>query len=647
MGAPSSPFRARICIAGICVAATALAILVRPQGVVSLAIFVTLVVLAIAGTYFGDRAARSYADRIEAERRHRVEMTDLLDAARRSEQRYALAAAGSNDGLWDWDLGTGQMYFSSRWHAMLGLTADDAVASREAWLQHVIDEDRSVLADALARHLTGSTGHFEQEYRIRHRGGEIRFLLCRGLVVRDGEGRALRMAGSQTDVTAWRTMQLRLARAARHDPLTGLPNRMLFAEGLQREIAQSARRREARYAVLFVDLDGFKLINDSLGHLIGDQFLVAIAQRIQSRLRPGDSMARLGGDEFAVLVTDVGGVDEVRAVADRVLGALAEPFDLQGREIYASASIGVVVGAGTYVSVADLLRDADTAMYRAKSAGRGGYEIFDPAMHASAMARLTLENELRHAVERGEFLVYYQPIVELGTREICGVEALVRWERPDGAIAVPAAFIHVCEETGLIAPMTEYVLAEASRQVAAWQRMFGRPLRVSVNISPKLFVQEDLADQIAGAMAEHEMLPGTLCLEITESVLLRHSEVLDENFSRLRRMGVPVYLDDFGTGYSSLSYLQRYPVDALKLDGSFVASLGSEAESPIASVIATLARELGTGLIAEGVETHGQAAQLRALGCPHAQGELFSAPLPASSLEALLSRTFDRAIVRA
>jgi predicted signal transduction protein with EAL and GGDEF domain len=366
---------------------------------------------------------------------------------------------------------------------------------------------------------------------------------------------------------------------------------------------------------------------------------MGIAQRLQSRLRAGDALARLGGDEFAVLITDINGADDVRVITQRMQDALAEPFDIQGNEIYASASIGIVLGSQQYRSVADLLRDADTAMYRSKAAGRGGYEMFDPAMHASAMNRLTLETELRRAVERDEFLVTYQPIVELLSSEICGFEALVRWARPGGAIAMPAQFISVAEETGLIAPITSFVLKEACEQVAAWQKTFGRPLYVSVNISSKLFARPEFTDEVETAILNSGMERGTLCLEITESVLLKHSEVVDRNFERLRQMEVPLYLDDFGTGYSSLSYLQRYPVDALKLDRSFVARLDTEEACPIANVVVTLARELGTGLIAEGVETVAQADRLLALDCPHAQGLLYSEPLPARGIEALLRRS--------
>jgi diguanylate cyclase (GGDEF)-like protein len=449
------------------------------------------------------------------------------------------------------------------------------------------------------------------------------------------------MAGSQTDISEQRRIRDSLAQAARHDALTDLPNRTLFSELLQRAIAQGARNSAHSYGVLFVDLDGFKLVNDSLGHVVGDRFLVAISQRLQAHLRPGDTLARLGGDEFAILAEDFGTPEDVCAIAERLQHALADPFQIDNHELFGSASIGIVIGGAQYRSVDALLRDADIAMYRAKAAGRGGYELFDPAMHASALKRLTVETELRRAIERKELTVFYQPIVDLPSSRISGFEALVRWVRPDGHVAPPSEFISVAEETGLIVPLTHQVLREACHQVAAWQQMFGHPLALSVNVSSKLFTHEDFIAYVEDAINESGLLPRSLQLEITESVLINHSDVVERNFERLRKLGVAVHLDDFGTGYSSLSYLQRYPVDALKLDKSFVARMGTSEKDGVGSAIVKLARELGMGLIAEGVETVQHAEQLRRLDCPHAQGYLFSEPLTAGAVVPLLTKQFS------
>ena len=521
---------------------------------------------------------------------------------------------------------------------MFGLSTEHPVSQVKDWLALVEDEDRPGLWLALQAHLAGEHSHFEHEYRVRYVDDSIRWMLCRGIAVRDGAGQAIRMAGSQTDITEQRRIRDSLAQAAQHDPLTDLPNRTLFRELLQRAIAQSSRSTSPGYAVLFIDLDRFKLVNDTHGHVVGDRFLRAIAQRLQSQLRPGDALARLGGDEFAVLAQTFTSPEDVCAIADRLQHALAEPCRVDDIELRGAASMGIVVGTPQYRSVDALLRDADIAMYRAKAAGRGGYELFDPTMHASALKRLTVETELRRAVERNEFTVFYQPIVHLPSSRICGLEALVRWVRADGRVAQPAEFITVAEDTGLIVPLTYQVLREACHQVAAWQQMFARPLDLSVNISSELFTRHEFIGEVEDAIAESGLLPGTLRLEIPESVLIDHSDAVDHHFRRLRQIQVAVHLDNFGSGYGSLSYLQRYPVDALKLDKSFVARMGTPANDGVGGAIVKLARELGMGLIAEGVETMAHADQLRALDCPHAQGYLFSEPLTAGDVPPLLAK---------
>ncbi|HET9359267.1 MAG TPA: EAL domain-containing protein [Vicinamibacterales bacterium] len=606
-----------------------------------------LLPLTAAPVYLTFRSYRMYVDRLASEKRHKEEVLRLhtntvaaLEAARRSEQRYALAAAGSNDGLWDWDVATDTLYCSDRWKLMIGLSQDNAsVSSVDAWLSLVEDEDKQGVWQALRAHLTGQRSHFEHEYRMKHADGSIRWVLCRGIAVRDATGQALRLAGSQTDITEQRRTRDSLAQAARHDALTDLPNRTLFRELLQRAMAQNMRAPFKTYAVLFIDLDGFKLVNDTHGHVVGDRFLKAIGERLQSQLRPGEALARLGGDEFAVLTQHFDEPREVRAIAERLLRALAEPFPVSGLQLRGAASIGIVIGDPKQRSVDAVLRDADIAMYRAKAAGRGGYELFDPEMHASDLKRLTFETELRRAVEQNDFTVFYQPVVHLKSGRITGLEALVRWVRADGHVAPPSEFITVAEETGLIVQLTYQVLREACHQMAAWQQMFSRPLDLSVNLSSKLFTRPEFIDQVASAIAGSGLLPGTLRLEIPESVLIDHSDVVDHNFERLRRLKVAVLLDNFGSGYASLSYLQRYRVDALKLDKSLVARMGTP-DDDMASVIVKLAGALGMGLIAEGVETAEHAEQLRALDCPHAQGYLFSAPLAASDVTALLSKEF-------
>jgi diguanylate cyclase (GGDEF)-like protein/PAS domain S-box-containing protein len=609
-----------------------------------------LLPLVVAPAYLVFRSYRISLERVAAETRHKEEVERLhadtlaaLAAAQRSEQRYALAAESSKDGLWDWDMQADTLYCSDRWKAMLGVTETEAT-SLQAWVEFIVPDDRAGFRRALDAHLRGETPHFEHEYRVLHRNGGVRSMFCRGTAVRE-QGHTVRMAGSQTDITESRRVQDTLSHAARHDSLTGLPNRMLFSELLQKAIGQYQRSPEVQYAVLFVDLDGFKLVNDSLGHLLGDQFLFAIAQRLQTALRSGDVLARLGGDEFAVLVRNLGPNEDVRRVTERLRDAVSSPFTLQGHQLYASASIGIVTAGPSYHSVDQVLRDADTAMYRAKSTGRGGYEIFDQSMHETAMKRLTLETKMRQAVERREFVVHYQPVVSIQTAEVTGVEALVRWRDAEGRLVAPGDFISAAEDTGLIVPITYLVLHEACRQVAEWQDRFARPLDVSVNISTQLLSRQEFVDQVADASTSHGLRPGSLRIEVTESALLNSSDIVDDNFARLRELPISIYLDDFGTGYSSLGFLQRYPVDVLKLDKSFVARMGKPGEDcRIGNAIITLARELGMGVIAEGVETAEQAAYLEQLGCPHAQGYLYSAPLTPDALAQFLVRQTNPAL---
>ena len=611
-----------------------------------------LIPLAAAPVYLTFRSYRVYLDRIDAETRHHDEMqalheraVDALRAAKESEQRYALAAAGSNDGLWDWDLISDGFYVSDRWKLMLGLPPEAPLQRMEDWFCHVHPDDVTELRRVLDRHLAGQTSHFEHEYRMRHQDGRYRWVLSRGVAVRDDTNCPIRIAGSQTDVSDQRRVQDDLQHAALHDNLTGLANRALFSELLERALAKARRSPSYVCAVLFIDVDHFKLVNDSYGHVVGDQFLVAIGKRLLQCLRPGDALARIGGDEFAILLDDVGDSPVASGIAERLHVTLREPFELDGREIWASASVGIAFSNGRHQDPEELLRDADTAMYRSKAQGRSQTQTFDPSMHASAIGRLTLETQLRRAVERKEFLIHYQPIVALETGEVCGFESLLRWPREDGSMTDPIEFIPIAEETGLIAPITSMVLVEACRQVAEWQRAFGQPLTLSVNISTRLFDRPTLVDEVRDAITSTGLLPGTLRLEITESFLVNGTEQVVARLDELRSIPVELYLDDFGTGFSSLSYLHRYRLDALKIDRSFISRIGElHNDAPIVASIVSLAKELGMGVIAEGVETHLQAERLIALECPHAQGFLFSPPLSVKDAHAFLARQRVRSL---
>jgi diguanylate cyclase (GGDEF)-like protein/PAS domain S-box-containing protein len=569
------------------------------------------------------------------------DVTDRAEAEDRlklSEERYALAAAGANDGLWDWDLRSGAIYFSPRWKAMIGLNADTPCDRPEAWFERVHAQDLQPLKAALDDHVSGKIEHFQHEHRIRHENGRYRWMLCRGVAVRGADTVATRIAGSLTDITERAATQEYLRRAALHDALTGLPNRTLFLELLSQALDQSKRRPERRFAVLFLDVDRFKIINDSLGHLAGDELLISVSRRLESCLREGDALARLGGDEFTILLSDLEHVSQATVIAERIQTSLQTPLLVGGREVFTSASIGIAFSGADYSNPEDIMRDADTAMYRAKTLGKARHEVFDADMHAEAVDRLGLENDLRHAIERGEFSLYYQPIVSMSSGWWTGVEALLRWKRGDKWVS-PQTFLPVAEETGLIEQLGSWVIREACRQVADWRKMFPQApaLSVLVNVSSRQLIQPQFVEVVRTAVREASLKPDDLRLEITETTLKAGAEAAESVLRQLRQLGVKIYLDDFGTGFTSLSSLHRLQVDSLKIDRSFVATVTDTGRPAVVESIIALAKTLGTDVIAEGVENERQARELARLGCGEAQGFFFAGPLPTSAAKELLA----------
>jgi diguanylate cyclase (GGDEF)-like protein len=434
--------------------------------------------------------------------------------------------------------------------------------------------------------------------------------------------------------------------AAYHDALTGLPNRLLFTDHLRLAIERTRRDPAYAFAVLFLDADRFKNINDSLGHSYGDQLLIEIAERLRSCTRQLDTVARFGGDEFALLLDGISEPEDAVRVAHKIQEELLVPFDLNGHEAFTSVSIGIALSCAGYNHPEDLLRDADTAMYRAKGGGKARHEVFDSAMHTRAVTMLRMENDLRRALERQEFLVHYQPILTLKTGELAGFEALVRWQRPDRGLVSPADFIPLAEETGMIVPLGLWVLEEACRQLHEWQLASpaNRALTMSVNLSGKQLTQSDVAEQVQDVLNRTGLDPRHLKLEITESVVMENAEAAARVLASLRALGLGLSIDDFGTGYSSLSYLHRFPVNALKVDRSFVSRMTSGDENlEIVRTIVTLARNLGMDVVAEGIETGEQLAQLKALKCDYGQGYFFAKPLDAAAAEDLLpARNLNR-----
>ncbi len=575
--------------------------------------------------------------------KHRMER-----ALRESEERYELAIRGANDGIWDWDLRTNKLYFSPRWKAMLGYADDEVGNTLADWLRMAHPNDREGLRTALEDHLQGLVPQLQFEHRMLHKDGSVMWVLTRGLATRNAKGEAMRMSGSQTDITSRKRMEEQLLHDAFHDTLTGLPNRALLMDRLERAMERSRRFPNDRYAVLFLDLDRFKMVNDSVGHAAGDEFLVQIAQRLTRLMRATDTTARLGGDEFVILLEGVVDLQDVRTVAERVLEALKAPVEIAGQKIIPSASIGIVFGEPFYERAADVLRDADIAMYRAKERGKACYELFEPGLRKRLLVSLEMETLMRQSldkmqsqVEPAEFELHYQPILTLEGQQIIGFEALLRWHPKEYPPLSPSTFIPVAEESGLIIPLGEWILNEACQQMKTWQLQFPHdPAQfISVNISPRQFTSNALLGHIKHALESSGLSPDSLRIELTESYLMENTIKARVLLEELEAMGVRVCIDDFGSGYSSLSYLNRFPVHIIKIDRSFIQHMQNGARSlDIVQTIIQLARDLHLEAIAEGVETVEQMDQLKGFQCRYAQGYLFSKPQPASVISELLAK---------
>jgi len=560
-------------------------------------------------------------------------------ALRESEERYAVAVRGANDGIWDWNLKTNELYYSPRWKSMLGYRESEIGTNSDEWFKRIYPDDLIRLKAELDAHLKGDTPLFQSEYRMLHKNGQYLWMLSRGLAVRDAEGNAYRMAGSQTDITLQKQAEERLAHDAMHDALTGLPNRILFLDRLEHVIRRVKRSQDSLFAVMFLDIDRFKLVNDSLGHTNGDKLLASVADRLQRCLRPGDTVARMGGDEFAILLDDISAAADTTRVADRIQKELAQPYILDGQPVSISASMGITLSSANYEKADDMLRDADTAMYRAKTMGKAQHQIFDVGMHAAVSSLLELEADLRRAIQNEEFQVHYQPLISLANGAVMGTEALLRWQHPKRGLLPPSAFITILEETGMIIPVGEWVLRTACKQNKAWQDAGFPHLRVAVNFSARQFQIRNLAELIRSVLAETGMPAETLEVEITESTALKDTILTLETLDQLHALGVNISLDDFGTGYSALGYLNRYPFQTLKADRTFISDIpGDSKDTAITAAIIAMAHSLKLRVVAEGVETVEQLDFLRSNNCDEVQGFLFSRPVPPDELANLLQK---------
>jgi diguanylate cyclase (GGDEF)-like protein/PAS domain S-box-containing protein len=590
-----------------------------------------------------------------------TERKEAEEALRRSEASLAEAQRIAHVGSWEWDLTTDEIHWSDETFRIYGFEPQQFVPTFERLVEVVHPADREILRQNVDGALHG-VEPYDFEHRIVRPHGEVRVVHRQAEVVRDESGEPLRMVGTVHDITERKALEEQLEYQALHDPLTNLANRTLFLDRLEHALAQ-ATRREGNVAVLFMDLDDFKVINDTLGHEAGDKLLVAVAERLRACLRPGDTIARLSGDEFAMLLEDIRNVSEATQIAERIAEKLRAPIDLKVRDVLVTTSVGIAFRSSAQDKPSDLLRNADLALYRAKDKGKAHHQLFDATMNTQALKRLELGNDLRRALERGELSVRYQPIVTLSgnlqhhlrfmgsqavvapttpkvIQRIMGMEALVRWEHPERGLLLPSDFIPIAEETGFIIPIGRWVLEEACRQARAWQEQHpsDAPLVICVNLSARQFQRSNLAQEVAEVLRDTGLEQRYLELEITESVVMEDARSTISTLWELKDLGVGLMIDDFGTGYSSLSYLKRFPIDRLKIDRSFVDRLRKDPEDAvIVSAIITLAHTLGMRVIAEGVDSAEQLAQLRGLGCDLAQGNYFSEPLVAEAASALVA----------
>lgn len=579
----------------------------------------------------------------------RADVTERMvaEVARmQSEERYALAVRGSRDGLWDWDLVTDQIFYAPRWCEMLGAVPGSLSDSPHEWFTRIASADLARFHEELTRHLEGKNDHFDMEVEMMHADGGHRWMLCRAAALRDEHGRAVRLSGSLADITELHEAKKKLLHLATHDRLTGLANRQCFTERLVTALGRSKRNQAYHFAVLFFDIDRFKLINDSMGHRTGDALLIGVASRLKACLRNGDVAARFGGDEFVVLLEGIADVEEAKNASVRFLAAISKPYELNGLEVVITASIGVVTDSQRYELAEEMVRDADVAMYQAKSEGKARYCLFDSKMHEEAIRQLTLEQDLRRAVFAEEMHLLYQPIIALDTNEVVGFEALVRWNHPTQGLIRPDHFIPIAEETGLIVQLGEWVLREACRQIRVWRTQFGqhRRLTVNVNVSRRQMIQPDFIDVLRRAIGDYQINPADLKLEITETAIMDERDDMITALNRVHDMGLKLAMDDFGTGHSSLSCLHRFPIDVLKIDRSFVNNLTERREFvAVMHAIISLAQHLKLEVVAEGIETTDQLVQLQTMECGYGQGYLFAKPLTVSAATMLMSESLPRA----
>ncbi|WP_119677568.1 EAL domain-containing protein [Indioceanicola profundi] len=554
-------------------------------------------------------------------------------ALRESEERLKLAVRATRSGVFDSNFVKGTYWWSPEFIEMLGYDAAEAMNANVLMEAILHPDDRNSVLAHTEKYLSGDVGDYLALYRLRHRDGSWVWIEARGQAIRDDQGKPVRFTGTMTDVSDRKRFEEQLMYVSTHDPLTGLPNRTLVQDRLQQAVA-AAGRKGTWVAVLLLDLDRFKLVNDSLGHQIGDKLLRAMAQRLSTTSRPSDTIGRLGADEFMMVLEDLSEPQMAARIAETILVGMSRPFSIDGHQLFISTSIGIALFPGDAVDINALMRDADTAMHNVKASGGNGYRFFTPEMNEAAVARLSLEHSLREALDQDQFFLHYQPKIDLETMEAVGAEALIRWNHPELGLVSPAKFIPVAEETGLIIQVGDYVMRQALSQIREWQARGFEPMPVAVNVSVRQITSSDFGQRVRALLDEYGVSPELLELEITETAMMSNLAYIVDALNDLRDVGIRIAIDDFGTGYSSLSYLRKLPITTLKVDRSFVSEATTNADTAaIAATIIAMGRQLGLQVVAEGIETADQLEFLRHHRCDLLQGYYFSRPLPPADLE--------------
>lgn len=555
---------------------------------------------------------------------------------RKSEERFDLAMRGANDGVFDWNLLNNRIYFSPRWKNMLGYQEHELPNDFSTWEDLVDERGRERSWQMLTDYINGKRDNFHIEFKMRHKDGHWVDILSRAFLVRNQDGKAIRAVGTHVDISEKKQQEAHILRQAHFDGLTGLPNRFLAMDRLS-QMLKEASRDHHKIAILFLDLDGFKRVNDTLGHETGDRLLVQAAERLKSAVRDGDSVCRLGGDEFVVLLRNLTELSDAKTVANNLIAHFRHPFRLDERELVVTTSIGIAVYPSDGETPTELLRNADTAMYHSKEQGRSTYNFFTNEMNLHVSRGLEVEEQLHGALERQEFTVYYQPVVDLAHSRVVAAEALLRWDNPALGSVSPEEFIPIAEQTGVILGIGRFVLQQAVINALQWREMIDGGFKIAVNLSPRQFRDTTLIDFILSLLKQSGLGPETLVLEVTEGVLMSGHQELEKALMQLHDTGIRLAMDDFGTGYSSLSYLRKFPFDVLKVDRSFVHDLTIDpADAELVNASILMAHGLGLEVVAEGVETEDQLIRLRQMQCEYAQGYLFSRPIEADAFSKLL-----------